>query len=249
MSRFLLASLILTSICRASVAADEQADARAILEKAIKALGDEAAMRKVVAVHATLEAESYGLDIGFLSRVEVYQQGLDKSRLVMSTSLGNTVLSTVTAVVNGKEAWIKEDGTKTKTMIEAEKDGWIRRNRIETEIMSGAVAASFPDGTSVHWIRSLTPLRRAEYRLSSVGETVVAGRKVVGILVRYEKHDPVNLYFDKETNLLVKYERRFKDNGAAKEVHEEMVLSDYRIVQGFQQPFKMEIYRDGRKCA
>ncbi len=75
---------------------------------------------------------------------------------------------------------------------------------------------------------------------------MVAGRKVIGILVRPDKYDPVNLYFDKETYLLAKYDRRFKDDGAAKEVYEETFLSDYRTVRGSSNPIKRDIESVGQ---
>ena len=104
--------------------------------------------------------------------------------------------------------------------------------------------ASRHEDIYVGWVTWLMPLRRAEYRLSLLDGTVVAGRKTVGILVRHEKHDAVKLYFDKETYLLAKYERRFMDHEKGREVHAEIVLSDYRTVQGVEQPNKLESYRD-----
>ena len=98
-------------------------------------------MGKVVAVHMKFESESYGLDIGLLSDVNVDHQGLDKARVVISSSTANTAIPVEACVSNGKEGWIKRDRMETKTMSEAEKEGWIKRNRTETKAMSGAEAA------------------------------------------------------------------------------------------------------------
>jgi hypothetical protein len=252
MFRLLVAPFILLLFLSGLASADDQAEARAILDKAIKAHGDEAAMNKVLAIHVTSEAECYGLDIGTVSRINLYQQGVakvDKGKVVFSSSVGSNLLNKVTQVINGKEAWIKVDDTRTMSMSEAEKEGLIGRDGTNAKITSEAGSSSMPDGFYFGCIRSLVPFRKAEYRLSPIGEKMVAGRKVIGICVRHDKHDMVSLYFDGETYLLVKYERRFKNDGAAKEVHEETVLSDYRTIQGFKQPFKMEVYQDGRKFA
>ncbi len=139
--RLLLTLLVSALLLPRPAAADEQAEPRAILDKAIKAKVDEAAMGKVVAVHMKFESESYGLDIGLLSDVDVDHQGLDKARVVISSSTANTAIPVEACVSNGKEGWIKRDRMETKTMSEAEKEGWIKRNRTETKAMSGAEAA------------------------------------------------------------------------------------------------------------
>jgi hypothetical protein len=222
MYRFLLAVLILTLLCRSS-AADEQADARVILDKAIKAKGDNAAMAKIIGMHYRLESKYYTNGRTVPIRVELYYQGHDKTRSTITDDRGDFI-----QVVNGKHGWVKETDKSIKSMSDAQ------------------VTADL-EAIYVNWVRWLAPLAKAEYRLSSLDETTIEGRKAVGILVRHDEYDAVKLFFDKETNLLCKCELRYMEVESGRELHGETIYSDYRTVRGIKFPFKAESYRDGDK--
>jgi hypothetical protein len=57
------------------------------------------------------------------------------------------------------------------------------------------------------------------------------------------------LYFDKETHLLVKHQRNFKNVEAGKDFVEDSLFSDYRTVQVTKQPFTAETSWDGQKIS
>ena len=56
----------------------------------------------------------------------------------------------------------------------------------------------------------------------------------------------IDLYFDKESGLLVKTETRVKDEGSGQEVSEETFVTDYKEVQGVKQATRFTINRDGK---
>jgi hypothetical protein len=223
MYKCLLASLSLTLLLNNLAAADGQADARAILDKAIAAHGGEAALSKIVASRVKLKGTSYdGTEKSPLSP-EWTAQGLDKMRAVSFDDKGNP--DTI-EVVNGKEGWIKEAGH-------------------DTDAMSEAQLKSRGEMIYVDWITWLAPLKGQEYKLSPLPEKTIADRKAVGILVHHGKHDDIKLYFDRESHILVSYERRFDNVDAGTVVDEHTIYSDYRTVHGTKQPFKMETYWGG----
>jgi hypothetical protein len=223
MGRLLLASIGLALLLPRIAAADEQAEARAILENAIKAHGGEAVLRKIVAGRTKVNGTSYdGIKRNPFS-YESTTQGFDKMRIVSFDDNGKTESI---EVVNGKEGWFKEGDHQTEAMSEAQ-----LKSRLEDIYLD--------------WISSFVPLRRAEFRLSPLKEMTVGERKAIGILVHHEKHDDIKLYFDRESHLFVKYERRFNNVDAGTVVNEHTIESDYRAVQGVKLPFKFETYWGG----
>jgi hypothetical protein len=223
MYKSIFASIALTLFFSNHAAADGQADARAILDKAIEAHGGEAALSKVVALRGKFKGSAYqGVEKSPLNCEWTFQD-VDKMRSVMFDDKGNPDMI---EVVNGKEGWIKEGDKETETMSEAQV-----KSRLEIPY--------------VNWITCLWPLKGKEFQLSPLPEKTVADRKAIGILVHHEKHDDVKLYFDRETHLLVSYERRFDNVDAGTVVDEHTIYSDYRTVKGTKQPFKMETYWGG----
>jgi hypothetical protein len=207
--------------------ADEQAAATAILNEAITAHGGEAALAKFVGMFYKAKGTSGEGDIKVPLSYEWYFQGYDQMRTVSFDE--NNKIDEI-EVVNGKEGWVK-DGEQA------------------TENMSKELIDSRRELIYVNWVTMFVPLKAEGFRLSPLEETSVAGRKAVGILVSHDKHDAVKLYFDKETHLLVKYQRKYKSVEADKVVDEECVYSDYRDVQELKQPFKFETWWDGVKVS
>src|ERR1700676_1528784 len=95
---------------------------------------------------------------------------------------------------NGKVAWVD---------VLNGKEGWTKHGNQDTENLR-EVDLRFPrDEIFMTWATMLVPFKVKEFRLSPLGETSVAGRAAVGILVSHW-HDPLRLYFDKESHLFVK---------------------------------------------
>lgn len=79
MRGLLLASLALALLLPRIAAADEQADARAILEKAIRAMGDERVLAKIKTLHYKVDSRFYSHGQAIPLRLEVFLEGHDKA--------------------------------------------------------------------------------------------------------------------------------------------------------------------------
>jgi hypothetical protein len=92
----------------------------------------------------------------------------------------------------------------------------------------------------------LIGLTDKDCKLSTVGESKINDRPVIGVRVEYKGYQDVSLFFDKETNQLVKMERRAKDVEMNKEFTEETFYSDYKKANGVLVSQKQTIKRDGK---
>jgi hypothetical protein len=218
---FFVTAILAVSLVGFAIA-DDQADAKAILDAGIKAQGGEALLSKFTAVHSKTKGNWHDGDKKIPVSYESFYDGSDKCRL-LSFDEDNKLTSI--EVADGKEAW-KKDGDQ------------------ETETLSGEKLESLRENNYVNWVTMLFPLGAKEFHLSVLDETDVGGRKAVGILVKHEQHDPVRLYFDKETHLFVKLQRKYKNLDDGKVYDVECIVSDYRSVQDTKQPFKMEVLWD-----
>jgi hypothetical protein len=90
------------------------------------------------------------------------------------------------------------------------------------------------------------PLKDKQFKLATIGEIKVEKRTALGVKVSSKGHRDVDLYFDKETGLLVKTEHIAKDDMSGQEVTEESFPSDYKDVQGTKQPMKFVVKRSGK---
>jgi hypothetical protein len=222
---FFVTAILAVSLVGVAIA-DDQADAKAILDLGIKAHGGEAALGKFVAMYFKVKGTAYDEDKKKTPlSYEWFIQGDDEEQTV---SLDEDNKITEVEVVNGKEGWVKEGDQAT-------------------ENLSGEQLESRREIIYLNWATMLVPSKTEGFRLSLLDETTVAGRKAVGILVSHDQHGPLKLYFDKETHLLVKYERKFKNVEVGKEFKEECVYSDYKDVQETKQPVKIEVSWNGMK--
>jgi hypothetical protein len=220
---FPLAAALLVS---PAVRADDAADARAVIERAIKARGDKAGGAPAVTTwkeKIALDALGQPLDLD----TEWTVQAPDKLRLQMTVAVQGQTID-LTMILNGEKMWFlvnghlqESDGTQLAEML-------TEMNRT--------------------WATSLTPLLTGdEFQLATAKEKVVNGRPAAGVAVRNGKRPVVTLYFDKETWLLVKREATVKDQGADdKEVLEEAVVSDYKEAGGRKYHTKVVVTRDGK---
>ena len=214
------AAVVLTLVAAAH--ADDQADAKAILDAAMKAQGGEALLRKFTAVHSKTKGNWHDGDKKIPVSYESFFDGSDKSRILS----------------------FDEDNKLTNIDVTIGKAGWEKNGDQETETLSGDKLNSVLDNSYVNWVTMLFPLKEKEYNLSVLDETEFGGRKAVGILVKNEKHDPIKLFFDKENHLLVMCQQKYKNIDDGKVYDQESILSDYRDVQGMKQPFKFEVLWD-----
>jgi len=211
--------------------ADDAADAKAVVEKAVKARGgaDNLAKYKADVLKVKGAVHVSGLDIDFTGEISFQQP--DKSRTVIEgTVMGTNFKST--RVVNGDKGWI---------------DDLLGAARQQRD-MSKEELAEERESQNANSIIRLAVLTDKAYTLSTVGESKVGDKEAVGILVKRKGYRDVSLFFDKKTHLLLKSETRVKDpqGGGATEFTQEAFYDDYKKVGDLQVAHKLTIKRDGK---
>jgi hypothetical protein len=219
------AALALTATWTAR--ADEKADARAIIDKAIKAMGGAEKVGDKKAQTFKFKGKSFAQGEGVEFTGDWAIQPPDKVRFQINLDI-NGMKITLTQVFNGKEGWTKlNDQT-----IDYDKDAV---EEAKEQLYAGGV-------------ESLAPLVKEKgFELSVVGDVKVNDQPAVEVLVASKGHRDVHLFFDKKTNMLVKTQRTIKDQmQGGKEVNEETFRSDFKDFGGAQRATKIVIKRDGK---
>jgi hypothetical protein len=205
--------------------AADQDEAKIIIDKAIKAHGGQEKLAKFKALTLRLKGTIHqgGMDIAFSG--EVVTQGIDQNRLALDAD-GNGTKFTFVQVLSGDKAWNKVNDT--------------------TEELNPDQLAEVKEGAYHNWVMTLAPLKDKAFTLSSLGEVKVEKRPALGVRVSSKGHRDVNLYFDKETFLLVKTEMRVKDDQSGMEVSQEDTYSDYKDINGIKEAMKIVVRRDDK---
>ncbi len=205
--------------------ADEQADLKKVIDKAIKAAGGEEKLAKYKAETFKGKGKFYGMGDGVDYTGDWAIQRPDKMRVEIKS--GDF---TFTRVVNGGKVWVKLGDS---AMQVEDKDQ----------------IAEAKENMYAEWVSSLVPLVKEKgFTLAALGDAKVDGKAAVGVRVSSKGHRDVNLFFDKDKGLLVKAEYVVKDPMAGdKEQTQETLLSNYKEVSGVQKPMKVVINRDGKK--
>jgi hypothetical protein len=220
MRRHLFLAVIVGFVGSVGSARGDEAKARQIVDKAIKALGGAEKIAKYPASTFKEKGTYYGMGQG-LPYEGVYSIQLP-DRFAME------IQGVFKLVVNGKQAWTKM-GDETKEMTAEELDVQ------KSQLYHG-------------WVSSLVPLKDRAFKLSEFGEDTINGRAAVGVSVNREGKPTVTLLFDKEKGLLIKSTTTVKspENGN-KEVSEEVFYSEFKEVEGIPTPTKVLVNRDGKK--
>lgn len=205
--------------------ADDSAAARALVAKAVQAQGGAAQLAKLPAAAAKLKGTFHGQGEAVAFTGEFAAQGSDRLKLALEAEAGGQKFRLV-HVLNGDQGWVKFND--------------------DTAALDKEALAEAKEQAYAGWVATLVPLQDPAFSLASLGEVHVDQRPALGVRVSSKGHRDVNLYFDKETGLLVKTETRVKDDASGQEVTEEMFLTDYQDVQGTKQAAKFTIKRDGK---
>ena len=222
---FLLAAVLVVA---PAIRADDAADARAVIERAIKARGDKAGAvpavttwKEKIALTVDAIGQTLDLDTEWTALVP------DKLRLQMTVSVQGQKIDLL-MILNGEKMWFLANGQLQDSPPPQLSEMLTEMNRM--------------------WATSLTPLLASdEFQLATAKEKVVNGKPAAGVAVRNGKRPVVTLYFDKETGLLVKREATVKDPVADdKEVLEEAVVSDYKEAGGRKYHTRVVVTRDGK---
>jgi hypothetical protein len=205
--------------------ADEQTEARKVIDKAITAYGG----AEVLAKHALttkMKGKFYGLGEAIEYTGTVYGHPPDRCRIELKMTVMDKPFRFIQAASGGK--------------------GWLSVNGMVQD-MPKEVLAEFMEALYLQEVSQLVCLTGKEYKLSLLGEVQVDKRPAVGIRIERKDRRDINLFFDKESGLVVKSERRVKDPMAGEQEFTEVsYLRDYRKVGSALIPFKTEVKRDGK---
>jgi hypothetical protein len=194
-------------------------EGRALVAKAIKAMGGEEKLKKYNAVTWKEKGTYYGMGEG-LPYTGIYSiQHPGQYRMEIE--------GVFTIVVNRDKGWIKAMG--------------------ETKDLSKEQMASQISDQRAAWVTTLLPLADKAFTVTALGESKVEDRPALGVKVTRKDYPETKLFFDKKTHLLVKHEFRTKlPDAGFKEVTAETFYSAYREVDGVQSAAKWSLKHDGK---
>jgi hypothetical protein len=209
--------------------ADERADAEALLDKGIKALGGEANLTKFKAatwkgkgkIHLGDETDDFSGEWAL--------QAPDQFRLVLE--------------LTGKQ------GTVKQVRVLSGDKGWIKIDDMETNDMPRETLAEEKKAMHAHWVATLVPLKDKLLKLGPLPEGKVGDRPAVGVKVTGPDGREFRLFLDKESGLPLKSEWQVKDPRSGKEITQEVTYADYKDVDGIKRAMKLTVQRDGKPFA
>jgi hypothetical protein len=204
-----------------AVRADEPPAVKAVLDRAIQAVGGADKLAQLKAGVWTTRA------IGRQNETKLYGQLPGQFRLEIERTVDGQPV-TVVRVIDGNSGWVK-DGSGVRSM--------------SAEQVAGMKATYYHKAAA----QVLLPLREPGTTLTPLGESTVNDRPVVGMRVLRKDVPELKLFFDKETGLVTKTEARVQERPNSPEVLMEEYYSDFREINlGVKLPFKTKTVRDGR---
>jgi hypothetical protein len=207
------------------IRADDK-DAKAILEKAIKALGGEEKLSKASAITWKSKGKfSFGEnESGFTGQLTV--QGVDHFRALFEGEFGGNQFKVVT-VLSGDKGWRK---FMDDSMI-LDADGLANEKRNLYLLITPL---------------TLVPLKGKGFQIELAGEEKVGEKAAVVLKVTGPDRKDFKLSFDKETGLPVKQVAKVIGL-MGDEFTQESVYSAYKDFDGIKRPTKIVSKRDGEK--
>ncbi|HJZ93647.1 MAG TPA: hypothetical protein VKE40_22420 [Gemmataceae bacterium] len=228
MHRTLFLNLAILFIATGQSRGNDATEAKALLDRAIKAAGGEAVLAKFKAARFKSKGILYVGDEKVSLTSDWTYQRFDqlRSTVVLEKSDGKRL--EITEVVNGDRGWLKVNNDPTE---EVGKDYFQARKE---QMYS-------------NWIMRLIPLTAKEIGLTLLPETTVGDRPAVGLEATHPDHHSVKLWFDKESALVIKIAERIKDPETGKEVNQEIMFASFKEVQGRRVAHRAVYFRDGKK--
>lgn len=207
--------------------ADAQADARAIVEKAVKAMGGQEKLARLNT--CTLKGKG-SIDAGQQATFteEASLRWPDYYHFDIDFDFGGQKIKEVFVIAGNK--------------------GWIKINEDINMEMPAELLATMKD----YFYALMLPTNPAEllgkdYTLSPLGEIKVGDRVAVGVQATRKGRRDVNVYFDKENGLPVKGETNAPKIEGGQDVSQEFLLTEYKDMDGVQFATKLHWNQDGKK--
>ncbi len=211
------------------VRADDVPKARALVDRAIRALGGEANLRKAPAVSWKGKGIIYFLPPqGNPYTSEMVIQWPNRRRLEAHTELGTQKMNLL-IVLNGDEGWTQFGNGSIAPMGKTD----LRDQKEEL----------YAD-----YLATVLPLTDPAFKLTAVGSKTIDGRPAEGVKVSRQGHHDVTLYFDKQTGLpLMRTSHyRYRDPRGLHEGEQDTYFADFVETDGVKYPRKFTIKRAGK---
>jgi hypothetical protein len=209
--RKLLIATLAAGLLAAAGTARAGDDPRALVEKAVKALGGMDRIAKVQAAYRKSKATYHVDKVTFDS--ESHSQG-ERIKITQKQEGPNGEGEMRTLVLEGDKGWINFNGT----IIDLDDE---MRERFRRARHADRVAG----------LTALLKDKEGKFKLAPGGEHKVKDRLVAAVVVSAEGQPPMTLYFDKGTGLLVKTSQRVPEDKVDNDgpLHE-WYFSDYRTL-------------------
>lgn len=208
---------------RASAA--ERDKALAVINDAIQAHGGEDRLTKAKVMMRSSKGvmHLFGKESQFTA--DTAFQLPDRYRDVITIDAGGQK-SLLTIVVNGEEGWNATGG-----MVIAHTKA--RLAEVREEILY------------VLLLTTLVPLKDKAYDLTLIADAKVFGLPALAVKVTSKGHGDATLYFDKESRLLVKLERKAQEGGLS--YNKEYFFREHKDFEGLKMPTKYVEVMNGNK--
>ncbi len=196
----------------------DDADARKIIEKGVKALGRTGKdAPKAVSFKAKGTFSGMGAELPYSGTWQT--QYPDKTHI----EIENFAIM----IVNGDKGWVTAGGM-TMDMPE--------------EMLKEHQESLYGD-----WVTELVPLLNDKgFTLATAGEEKVDDKPTVGVKVSHKGRRDITLHFDKETGLLAKVDQTVKEEGTGANVKQETFIKDYGTFGKIKAASKIIVKRDGK---
>lgn len=225
MRRLLIVCALLMSLLGSPNRSWAQDDARAIIDKAINALGGEARLARYKARQNKTRGLLHSLG-GVPFTQEVFYQSPNQIKEVLRAGAEGKEV-TITTALNGDKGWMQADGP--------------------AQPLNERVLAELKETAHLRLVCRCTVLKDRAYQLSLLGDFPIDNRPTVGIRVSTRGYRELQLYFDKELGLLVKTERLGLNPQTGKPFREEAYYKDWKAIEGIVTPTRVVVYHDGQR--
>jgi hypothetical protein len=207
--------------------ADEQAEMKALLDKATKALGGKALLTKYKGLTAKGKGKIHVGTNAFAFTEESYWQVPTQYRFDLNLDvMGNSVSEKIIL-----------DGTK----------GWVKIGEQTAKLPKDAFTAFKDVFHAIRLVMRPLDARDKAFKLSGLGEMKIGDRPAVGVKITHKSYPDVDIYLDKESSLPLQAELRSKDDVGGKEVAYTLLFSDYKKFGDLKTYTKLVWKKDGNK--
>jgi hypothetical protein len=201
------------------------ADARDVIEQAIRASGGEYRMLRTQAMTRTAKGSVVFIDKenSFTTQLTVAFPDRLRDRIEIDGPKQRLILL---RVLNRDKGWTTGTGVT------------VEMNKQELEELREELYAQ--------WVATVVPLKDKEFTLTLLPESTVDSQPTAVVQVARPGHADIKLYFDKRSYWLAKMERQGREAGMS--LHKEYLFSEPREWAGVRMPMKEVEFNNGKRA-